>query len=751
MGAPSWEFDSLTSTRSTPFALGVYVGNPDIASSANQATFDSNLSSFEDVLGTAPQYLTSFIDQQQSISNWVGNSYWAAESLAATPGGKALTPVIALPLSSEAAGSLSPDQSYQAFAAGSYDSVLKGIVSAWAGQGYTNLVFRPGWEFNLPGPTYAGSTPQSQADWVSAFQHVYTVLHQAAAADGVNVQVMWNPGTTNYSNAEATTQLYPGDKYVDAIGADVYSDIYPYSDGGTTPTYHDWDTGKEDTSLSQFLADPINRVHYFNDPAATVYNNDSSDGHSLSLANLIQFAQEHGKTFDIPEAGAGNSSGGHDVADDAAFPQWLAQQLTAATKAGQAVGFVSLWDSNGGGNYEFSQASDDKPAEAAAWAQYFGATTPAPSPVSTPAPPITSAPDPMPAPAPAPTPTPPPVLSIGSGPDVLALSVAEDAWQGNAQFTISIDGEQVGGVQTATALRGAGQTQTVDVLGSFGGGDHRVTVNFLNDAYGGSSATDRNLFVNGATIDGAAAPASTLALYSQGPQSFDFAGPAHGTPDTLDLHVSEDAWRGDAQFTVTINGQTVGGTYTATALHSAGATQDFSLSGNWGAGQKTVGISFINDAYGGTSTTDRNLYVDQVTYDGQAATGAPATLLSNGTSNFSTPAGASAITVNLAEDAWKGDAQYSIAVDGQTLVQDATATAQKSLGQSQAVDLQKVLTAGTHDVAVSFLNDAYGGSSSTDRNLYVQGVSVNGAAQPGGSAALYSTGTEHFQITVAKS
>ena len=374
---------ALATVRSTPFSLGVYVGNPDIADAANQATFDSNLTDFEQLVGTAPQYLTSFIDQQQSISNWAGNSYWAAESLAATPGGKALTPVIALPLSSEAAGSLSPDQSYQAFAAGSYDSVLKGIVSAWASQGYTNLVFRPGWEFNLQGPNYAGSTPQSQADWVSAFQHVYTVLHQAAAADGVNVQVMWNPSTVNYSNAEATAQLYPGDKYVDAIGADVYSDIYPYSDGGTTPTYHDWDTGKEDTSLSQFLADPINRVHYFNDPAATVYNNDSSDGHSLSLANLIQFAQEHGKTFDIPETGAGNSSGGQDVADDAAFPQWLAQQLTAAQDAGQAIGFVSLWDSNGGGNYEFSQASDDKPAEAAAWAQYFGAgaalstTTPA--------------------------------------------------------------------------------------------------------------------------------------------------------------------------------------------------------------------------------------------------------------------------------------------------------------------------------------------------------------------------------------
>ena len=311
---------------------------------------------------------------------------------------------------------------------------------------------------------------------------------------------------------------------------------------------------------------------------------------------------------------------GQAVADDAVFPQWLAQQLTAATAAGTKVGFVSIWDNNGGGNYQFSQPSDGKPAEAAAWAQYFGATTTAPPPSTPPA-----------SPPAAPPPT------TGSAPDL------------------------------------------------------------------------------------------------------------------LDLHISEDAWQGDAQFTVAINGQTIGGTYTATALHSAGATQDFSLSGNWGAGQKTIGISFINDAYGGSASTDRNLYVDQVTYDGQAAAGAPATLYSTGTQNFTTPAGASAITVNLAEDAWQGDAQYSIALDGQTLVQDATATALKSQGQSQAVDLQKVLTAGTHDVAVSFLNDAYGGTPTTDRNLYVQGVSVNGAAQPGGTASLYSAGTQHFQIVVPTS
>ena len=226
----------------TPFPLGAYLGNPDNSSAANEATYEANYSAFTADLGAAPTFLTSFVDQSQPVSQWAGNSQWAATSAAASADAKTQTPVIALPLSSTAAGSMTQDQQFQAFASGAYDSDIQGIVKAWAQQGFTNLVVRPGWEMNLGGSNYAGDSAQSQADWVSAFQHVYTVLHAAAAADGVSMQVVWNPATTNYSNAEATTNLYPGDAYVDAIGAAAYSDIYPYNDGTSPQTYHDWDT-----------------------------------------------------------------------------------------------------------------------------------------------------------------------------------------------------------------------------------------------------------------------------------------------------------------------------------------------------------------------------------------------------------------------------------------------------------------------------------------------------------------------------
>ena len=54
--------------------------------------------------------------------------------------------------------------------------------------------------------------------------------------------------------------------------------------------------------------------------------------------------------------------------------------------------------------------------------------------------------------------------------------------------------------------------------------------------------------------------------------------------DTLVLSISEDAYKGDAQFTVSVDGKQLGGTFTATALHASGASQNFIFNGDFGAG-----------------------------------------------------------------------------------------------------------------------------------------------------------------------
>jgi len=223
----------------------------------------------------------------------------------------------------------------------------------------------------------------------------------------------------------------------------------------------------------------------------------------------------------------------------------------------------------------------------------------------------------------------------------LILNVAEDAWQGDAQFTISVDGRQVGGMHTASASHAAGQTQAVAVDATLGAGAHRVGISFINDAWGGTASTDRNLFLSGATLDGQAIAGSAATLLSNGTAYFNatVGGQPPRPPSTLTLNMSEDAWQGDAQFTLSVDGQKLGGLYTASASHAAGQSQAITISGiPESMNLHDIAVSFINDAWGGTPSTDRNLYVDAVQFDGQSVAGGTAVLYSNGTQHFTATA-----------------------------------------------------------------------------------------------------------------
>ena len=88
------------------------------------------------------------------------------------------------------------------------------------------------------------------------------------------------------------------------------------------------------------------------------------------------------------------------------------------------------------------------------------------------------------------------------------------------------------------------------------------------------------------------------------------------TSSRLTLNLSEDAYKGDAQFTVSVDGQQIGGVQAVTALHSAGRSQDFVFTGSFGSVQHVVSIDFLNDLYGGSTAADRNLYVNAISFDG---------------------------------------------------------------------------------------------------------------------------------------
>ncbi|MDT7950223.1 MAG: carbohydrate-binding domain-containing protein [Acetobacteraceae bacterium] len=261
------------------------------------------------------------------------------------------------------------------------------------------------------------------------------------------------------------------------------------------------------------------------------------------------------------------------------------------------------------------------------------------------------APAPVAVPPPVATATPAgPVLVGGTGVDTLALFLSEDAYAGDAAFTVMVDGAQVGGVQTATAGHGAqnfgvagtsAADQEFDVQGNFGAGPHTVSIAFLNDAYGGSQATDRNLYLDRATIDAHTVAGAAFTAFSNGSNSFVFQNPAAVTTaasDSLHLQLSEDAWNGDAVFAASLDGQSLGSAQAVTASHGAGQTQDFAFAGGFGAGPHDLAVSFLNDAWGGTPDTDRNLYVNGVSFDGASVGGSSASLFQNGTVHILIPA-----------------------------------------------------------------------------------------------------------------
>ena len=229
-------------------------------------------------------------------------------------------------------------------------------------------------------------------------------------------------------------------------------------------------------------------------------------------------------------------------------------------------------------------------------------------------------------------------ITVGSGSDTLVLSIAEDAYKGDAQFTVGVDGQQVDGTLTAASPHGIGQTDTLTVLGDWAPGAHDVAINFLNDAYDGSPALDRNLYLDAATYDGVPVANVAQELNAAGSVSF---GITDNTPvpsatganttigagsDALVLQVSQDAYNGPAQYAISIDGQQQGGVLTASALHGSGHSDTVTVMGDFAAGTHTATIDFLNDTYGGTPTTDRNLYLDNAAFDGASVPGATLTL-----------------------------------------------------------------------------------------------------------------------------
>lgn len=85
-----------------------------------------------------------------------------------------------------------------------------------------------------------------------------------------------------------------------------------------------------------------------------------------------------------------------------------------------------------------------------------------------------------------------------------------------------------------------------------------------------------------------------------------------------------------------------------------------------------------------------------------------------------------ALAINISADEYQGDAMANVSLDGMIGPQNIDVSALHSAGATQSVALGQVDPTVTHSVAVTFQQDAYGGSPALDRNLYIVSYTLGG-------------------------
>ena len=412
--------------------------------------------------------------------------------------------------------------------------------------------------------------------------------------------------------------------------------------------FHDASVGHEIKSRASETLIEGNRI--VNGPNGTAsYNIDlPNGGRAIVRDNVIEEGPKSENPNTIHFGGEGTAysdssllvSGNTLVSDRDGAYLVLNQTGAAATLTKNTIyGYSADRILRGPGSVDGSTTASSRPTVDTRPVDFGSAPASSTTTTSTPAP-VPAAPAPTPAAADAPTPS--------SDTGTLVVRLSGDNWEGNPRFTVRLDGQVMGSPQEVTASHAAGQSQAFTFTGGFGGGTHQVGVTFLNDAYAGTPATDRNLYVDGITYNGTVVPNATAALYSAGSVNFTANSPNSGgaaltAPSSgLTLRLSGDEWQGRAQFIVSVDGKEMGGVQEVSAARAAGQSQEFTFDGNFGDGPHAVSVRFLNDAYAGTSATDRNLYVEGMTFKGATVPNATATLYSAGSANFTIAGTASA-------------------------------------------------------------------------------------------------------------
>lgn len=176
--------------------------------------------SLDSWLGRPVGYVTEFLDMR-SPSMFEGSAWGlfvakgAMESLHPRP-----HLVISVPLGFGTGLSTpaSVRRNLRAVAAGKYDAAYSYAADVLVESGYSNAVVRIGWEFD--GTWYPWSARNDPRDYIRAYRHVVDLFRAASPAFTYD----WC-GTAQLQSA--WPHYWPGSRYVDTVGMDVYDRGWP--------------------------------------------------------------------------------------------------------------------------------------------------------------------------------------------------------------------------------------------------------------------------------------------------------------------------------------------------------------------------------------------------------------------------------------------------------------------------------------------------------------------------------------------
>jgi hypothetical protein len=111
----------------------------------------------------------------------------------------------------------SPGGSLAAAASGTYNTYFASLGRALVAAGRDDTIMRIGWEFNTTFYRWSVTTAADAANYAAAWRQIVTAMR---GVPGQHFGFVWNPAIqTDGTSPELS---YPGDKYVTAIGLDVY-------------------------------------------------------------------------------------------------------------------------------------------------------------------------------------------------------------------------------------------------------------------------------------------------------------------------------------------------------------------------------------------------------------------------------------------------------------------------------------------------------------------------------------------------